>query len=68
MTFSAYDPETITVLRAVLDEAWEHLATNQKTRVSKAIIAQRILDCAARGERDRARLRAAALRLVHSDA
>jgi len=53
----AYDPETVTLLRAVLDEAWANLLPAQKARTSKSDLAERILEVAAQGERDPIRLR-----------
>jgi hypothetical protein len=56
-----YDPETIKLLRAVLDEAWNSLVTEKQAQASKCLLAERILRLAARKERDPMRLRAAAL-------
>lgn len=58
---SAYDPETLKVMRAALDQAWELLPDAGKNRFSKMDIADRVLREAAKGERDLLRLRAAAL-------
>jgi hypothetical protein len=58
---SVYSPEELGVLRRVMDEAIQCLATPLRTSVSKAKIAHRILDCAATGERDPIELRLAAL-------
>jgi hypothetical protein len=49
----SFDPETVSTLRQVLDDAWESL--------KKTALAERILKSAAKGERDRKRLRDAAL-------
>jgi hypothetical protein len=59
---SAYDPETLELLRKVLDEAWAALLPDHRKRISKASMAQCILRCAATGERrpDRLRFRAIA--------
>jgi hypothetical protein len=60
-----YDPETVSVLTTVLDDAWQSLLPAQRARMTKANLATRILKAAANGERDPARLRALALiRLV----
>jgi hypothetical protein len=57
----AFDPETIQLLRGVLDEAWASLRPDEQSRSTKSHLAERILKCAARGERDPARLRVYAL-------
>ncbi len=56
-----YDPDTISLLRTVLDDAWLHLPTNRKSDVVKTEMAQRILKQAANGVRDPDKLRAHAL-------
>jgi hypothetical protein len=56
-----YDPETLTVLRNVLDEAWALLPDDRKSESQKSDMAQRILRRAAEGVRDPVRLRASAL-------
>jgi hypothetical protein len=56
-----YDPETLTILRTVLDEAWEILPDGSKSEAVRSDMAQRILKQAADGERDPVRLRASAL-------
>jgi hypothetical protein len=53
----SYDPDTITLLRSVLDTAWDSLSPEQRSRTSKSHLAERMLKLAARGERDPARLR-----------
>jgi hypothetical protein len=57
----SYDPETITLLRSVLDATWNSLSPAQQARTSKSQLAQRLLKLAARGERDPARLRVRAI-------
>jgi len=59
-----YDPETLTVLRNVLDEAWALLPDDRKSESQKSDMAQRILRKASEGVRDPVRLRAFALALV----
>ena len=61
MDHGCYDPETLTMLRGVLDEVWDGLPPDRQARMPKSEMAQRILKRAADGERDRARLKAAAL-------
>jgi hypothetical protein len=56
-----FDPETIKIMRAVLDDAWAALRPNQQRELAKVHLAERILAAAANGERDPARLRARAL-------
>jgi hypothetical protein len=56
-----YDPETLILLRRVLDEAWEALSDGFKSESLKAEMAQHILKQAADGVRDPDRLRASAL-------
>ena len=53
----AFDPETIDLLRSVLDEAWESLRPEQQAQQSKSLLAAIILKLAATGERDPIRLR-----------
>jgi hypothetical protein len=56
-----YDPETLILLRKVLDEAWEALPDGSKSETLKSEMAQHILKQAADGVRDPVRLRASAL-------
>jgi hypothetical protein len=53
----SFDPETIALLRTVLDEAWVNLLPKQQSHTSKSDLAVRILTLAAQGERDPVRLR-----------
>ncbi len=62
-----YEPETIALLRAVLDEVWDSLSAKTQASTSKTALAQRILREAAEGERDPLRLRAVALILAGAD-
>jgi len=59
-----FDPETVTLLRETLDDAWACLSPALQATMQKTALAERILRSAARGERDRKRLRAAALEPV----
>ena len=59
-----FDPETVTLLRETLDAAWSCLSPELRATMQKTALAERILKSAARGERDRKRLRAAALDLA----
>ena len=58
-----FDPETVILLREALDDAWACLSPELQATMQKTALAERILT-AARGERDRKRLRAAALDLA----
>jgi hypothetical protein len=49
---TAHDPDTIGMLRRVLDDAWETLSPHQQTQANKSIMAQGLLKLAADGERD----------------
>ena len=57
----AYDPETLTILRKALDDAWSVLPDERKALIRKSDMADRILRRAETGERDPVKLRAAAL-------
>ena len=56
-----FDPETVTILREILDDAWACLRPEQQATMLKTTLAERILKSAAQGERDRERLRDVAL-------
>jgi hypothetical protein len=58
---AGFDPETLTLLRTALDEAWAALPDRRKSEILKSEMARRILKRAAEGVRDPARLRASAL-------
>ena len=59
-----YDPETLNLLRKVLDEAWVALPDGSKSEAVKSEMAQHILKQAADGVRDPVRLRASTLTSV----
>jgi hypothetical protein len=59
-----FDPETVAILRATLDDAWACLRPEQQATMQKTALAERMLKSAAQGERDRERLRDAALDLA----
>ena len=59
-----FDPETITALREVLDDAWGSLSPEMQVLMPKTLLAERILKSAATGERDRSRLFDAALQMA----
>jgi len=54
---TSFDPETISLLRQALDDAWERLTPEQKALTSKTLLAERILKSASKGERNPDRLR-----------
>ena len=62
-----YDPETLILLRTVLDEAWAALPDGSKSETPKSEMAQHILKQAADGVRDPVRLRASALASAASE-
>ena len=55
--YSAYDPETVQLLRTVLDEAWDALQPYYRDQISKSRMAECVLRQAASGERHPRRLR-----------
>jgi hypothetical protein len=55
------DPETLKLLRSVLDAAWASLAPEEQGGTTKSDVALRILRLARVGERDRNRLHMAAV-------
>jgi hypothetical protein len=61
---ASFDPETVALLRETLDDAWACLRPEEQATTRKAALAERILKFAAKGERDRERLRDAALDLA----
>ena len=58
---SSYNPETLNVMRCALEEAWALLSRDNRAKLLKVDMAERILRRAAAGERDPTQLRAAAL-------
>jgi hypothetical protein len=58
---AVFEPETIELMRSVLEAAWSSLLPHQQASLSRTVLAERILKAAAHGERDPARLRARAL-------
>jgi hypothetical protein len=59
-----FDPETVAILRETLDDAWACLRPEQQATMQKTALAERMLKSAKQGERDRDRLRDAALDLA----
>ena len=63
-TARVFQPELIELMKVVLDEATATLPEAKRTSTMKAETASHILTCAAKGERDPAALRTAALLAV----
>ena len=59
-----FEPETVTVLKTALDEAWTALSAEQRAHTSRTDMAVRILKLARKGVRDPVRLRTGALTAV----
>jgi hypothetical protein len=57
----AFDPETVSLLSAVVDQAIAALPPHGRSQEQKTILASKLLSAASAGERDPVRLRAAAL-------
>ena len=62
-----FDPETVSLMRAALDDAFSKLPVALRSGAVKSKLAVRILERAARGERDPIRLRTAALLDVNTE-
>jgi hypothetical protein len=56
-----FNPETVKLMRMALDDAWNCLEPEAQATVPKTTLAVRILESAREGERNRQRLRDAAL-------
>jgi hypothetical protein len=56
-----FDLKTVALLREAVEDAWISIHPEQRLTVSRSLLAERVLKAAAQGERDRARLLAAAL-------
>jgi hypothetical protein len=52
----AFDPETLAILEGVFDEAWTSIQAQQNGNITRAALVKRILNLAAKGERNPARL------------
>ena len=61
IVMTTYSSETVKLLRSVLDDAWASMGPDEKARSSRTLVAVRILEAAAAGERDPDRLLAQAL-------
>ena len=58
---AAFDPETVSLLGAVLDQAIAALPPDGRSQERKTLLASKLLSAASTGERDPVRLREAAL-------
>jgi hypothetical protein len=58
---AVFDPETVSLLSAVLDQAIAALPPGGRSPERKTLLASKLLSAASAGERDPVRLRAAAL-------
>jgi hypothetical protein len=58
---AAFDPETVSLLAAVLEQAIAALPPDRRSQERKTLLASKLLSAASTGERDPARLQAAAL-------
>jgi hypothetical protein len=61
---AVFQPELITLMKAVLDDAAATLPEAKRTSTMMAEMASQILECAAKGERDPAALKMAGLSVV----
>ena len=61
LRYAAFKPEELTLLRKVLDDTVEGIPPQFRTSEVKGRLAERILNRAAKGDRDPVRLRTAAL-------
>ena len=59
-----FDPETVSLLRAALDDAWARVRPELREAISQSILAEALLKSAATGERNPERLRDVALMAV----
>ena len=60
-TATRFNPETVRLMRMALEDAWSRLEPEAQATVLKTTLAVRILESVSKGERDRQRLRDAAL-------
>jgi hypothetical protein len=60
----SFDPETVSLLRETLDDAWGSLRPEQRAMTSRTLLAEGILKSAAKGERNPERLRHAAFTAI----
>jgi hypothetical protein len=58
-----YNNDDVALMRSALDEAWDALSADKRASVLRSDMACRMLDAAAKGERDPVKLKEAALRM-----
>jgi hypothetical protein len=63
---TAFDPETVSMMVAVLEDAIAALPPDYRSQERKTLLASKILNAALTGERDPIQLRAAALQPVRT--
>ena len=56
-----YDPQTVALLNNVVNQAWTSLPRKKQERLTKSLLALRVLEVASHGERNFQKLRDAAL-------
>ena len=64
----AFDPKTLAILEGVFDEAWASIQAERNANITRAALAERILNLAVKGERNPARLLDGALSRSKTDA
>ena len=64
----AFDPEALAVLEGVFDEAWVSIQAQRNGNITRASLAERILNLTVKGERNPARLLDGALSRSKMDA
>ncbi len=64
----AFDPKTLAILEGVFDEAWVSIQAQRNGNITRAVLAERILNLAVKGERNPARLLDGALSPSKKDA
>ena len=63
----AFDPEALATLEGVFDEAWASIQAQRNGNITRAALAERILNLAVKGERNPARLLDGALSRSKTD-
>jgi hypothetical protein len=63
-----FDPETLAILEGVFDEAWASIQAQRNGNITRAALAECIINLAVKGERNPARLLDGALSRSKTDA
>jgi len=58
---SHFDQDDIELISGTLTAVWSGLSLQEKTRIKKSVVTDRIMEAVAQGERDAERLKAAGL-------